>query len=471
MRTVSRRVLLRGFGGAVLALPFLESVGKREARAADTDVLPFAFFLRQANGVAAAQNTEELGQEPERFWPSTLGPLTPESLAGRALSELVDHRARLLCVKNVNMEWFEYGDGHARGALQLLTARGPVVADVGGDSEADGESLDHRIGRELNPDGRDSLFLYAGQGGGWLGGPCISYRGSAIRRSALHSPYDAYQLMIGGGALLPAEAAERLAKRNQSVNDLVRDELQAFLKRTDLSTSDRRRLELHLDSVRDTETSLSCRMADADAMALDGLGDVYESTNGDEVFTTVRAHMDVAALAIACGYTRSVALQVGNGNDGATRYVNPDTGDLMENYHYISHRRVSHDAEGVVISDADVLHHVIDRQFAKAFKYLLDKLTAYEVLDKGVCAWINDLGNGPAHSANSCPVILAGSCGGVLKQGQAIALDGERNHARVLNALGSAVGLRNGDEYISDFGDPTLDRTPHPDLFAEGHAP
>ncbi len=469
MKTLSRRVLLRGFGGAVLALPFLESVGRREARAAASDVLPFAFFLRQANGVAAAQNTSELGQEPERFWPSAPGVLTPETLAGRALEELVDHRAHLLCVKNVNMEWFDYGDGHARGALQVLTARGPVVVGAGGDSEADGESLDHRIGRELNPDGRDSLFLYAGYSGGWLGGPCISYRGSANRRSPLHRPYEAYQFMVGDTDGLTPEAIERLAARNQSVNDLVRGELKAFLARNDLSTSDKRRLELHLDSVRDVETSLTCRMAEAEAMKLDGLGDVHESTDGDEVFTTVRAHMDVAALAIACGYTRSVALQVGNGNDGATRYRNPDTGALMENYHYISHRRVSHDAEGEVIADADVLHHAIDRQFAQAFKYLLDKLTAYEILDNGVCAWVNDLGNGPAHSANSCPVVLAGSCGGVLKQGQLIELDpgkSPRNHARVLNAIGSAVGLRDGEEYISDFGDPELDRTPHTDLFA-----
>jgi hypothetical protein len=28
------------------------------------------------------------------------------------------------------------------------------------------------------------------------------------------------------------------------------------------------------------------------------------------------------------------------------------------------------------------------------------------------------------------------------------------------------VGLRDGEEYISDFGDPELDRTPHTDLFA-----
>ena len=174
---LSRRHILQGLGGAVLGLPVLEGLMPRRAEAAEPGTLPFAIFLRQADGVAAAQNTEELGVEPERFWPEPLGALTTATLAGKSLVELADHRARLLVVRNVNMKDYNYGDGHARGALQSLTARGPAVEGAGGGSEASGESLDHRIGRELNPQKRDSLYLYAGQGGGWLGGPCISHRG------------------------------------------------------------------------------------------------------------------------------------------------------------------------------------------------------------------------------------------------------------------------------------------------------
>ncbi len=97
---------------------------------------------------------------------------TEDNVADRALDELSRYLPKLLVVKNINTPDFDYGDGHARGALQGLTAQGPVVAAAAGDSEASGESLDHRIGRELNPDGRDSLFLYSGEPSGWLGGPC-----------------------------------------------------------------------------------------------------------------------------------------------------------------------------------------------------------------------------------------------------------------------------------------------------------
>ena len=474
-RSLDRRVVLKGLGGATLALPWLETLAPRAASAQDQVVPPFAIFFRQANGVACAQETEELGSEPERFWPREVGALTADGVTDRALDELRVHFPRILAIKNVNTEDFEYGDGHARGALQGLTARPPVVPELAGDSEAAGESLDHRIGRELNADGRDSLFLYAGSSGGWLGGPCISYRGAANRRSALTHPYAAYVTLIGGDAGISEEALELLAARNRSVNDLVRDQLGSFLSRSDLSQRDRERLDLHLSSIRDLENTLACQMSESEAMALQGLAGV-DGIDGDLVLDAARAHMDVAALAVACGFTRSVAIQVGDGNDGRTRYRD-ESGAMMENYHYVSHRRASHDATGTIIEGADVLHHQVDRQFAKAFLHLLDRLASYQfggstLLDCGVAVWYNDLSNGPAHGPNGVPYILAGSAGGYFKQGEYVDLGDEgwgspRNHARLLNTIATAVGCRTeGKDVCDDFGDPELDHSLLPMLLA-----
>ncbi len=477
--TFNRRLVLRGIGGVTLGLPFLEGLAPRPVRAQDSSpaAAPFAFFFRQGNGVATAQEGADGSDEPERFWPKQLGPLTSDNLSGRALDELTSYADKLLCVRNVNMVDFDYGDGHARGALQCLTGRRPVVSGVGGDSEASGESLDHRIGRQLNPDGIDSLFMYAGSPGGWLGGPCISYRGSNDRRSALHNPYDAYQTLFGGVDLLSEEAAIAFAVRNKSVNDLVRGQLSSLLSDTRLSASDRNRLDLHLTSIRDAEVGLLCRMEESETRVLEGLEEIHESNDGDDIWAIARAHMDIAALAIACGMTRSVALQIGNGNDGSSTYRDPDTGDTMENYHYISHRRLSHDNSGGLISNADLLHHKIDRQFAQTFRYLLDRLSAYEgenggtLLDQGVSVWLNDLGNGPGHSSRNVPLVLAGSANGFFPQGQYIELDdGEwnaENHARVLNTIATAVGATSaGKDYCDDIGEDDSDREPHPELTA-----
>jgi hypothetical protein len=193
------------------------------------------------------------------------------------------------------------------------------------------------------------------------------------------------------------------------------------------------------------------------------------------VLATARLHMDVAVLAVACGYTRSVAIQVGNGNDGSTRYRDPQSGNLMENYHFISHRRQSNGDDGNIITGSDVLHHEIDVQFAQTFKYLLDKLAAYalpsgSLLDSGMAIWMNDLGNGPAHGAKNCPVVIAGSAGGILRQGEYVRVaDGsdDPTHARVLNTIGSAAGLRKPDgNFIDDFGSADQDRAVASELLA-----
>jgi hypothetical protein len=465
---VNRRVVLKGLGGAALALPFLDAFRARSARAQET--IPsdtYAIFFRQANGCAQANSNGELGDEPERFFPRDLGALTDASMADRAVDELAAHKDKLLVLRNVNLEYFDYGDGHAWGVLQALTARGPVVAQAGGDSEADGESLDHRIGAELNADGRESLVLYAGADGGWLNGPCMSYRASNTRRTAIQDPFQAYQQIVGGAGGLDPVAQEKIRRRVQSVNDLVRAQLTRLQAHPRLSALDRQRLDLHLASVRDLEVQLGCRMDAAEEAALEGAvpGNV-NTTNGNEVLAIARLHMDVAALAVGCGYTRAVSIQVGQGNDGATRYQNLATGELMENYHYISHRRLSHDSSGSIISDGDVLHHYVDRQFAQTFNHLVTKLRdapgldGGSLLDRGVSVWLNDNTAGPSHDVHNVPYILAGSCAGFFKQGEMIEVDGgsgDNTHSRLLNTIGSAVGLRNAaGDYLDDFGDPSL---------------
>jgi hypothetical protein len=466
MKRISRRIVLRGLGGVALALPLLESIRPKGAKAADPNEQPFAIFMRQACGVACAL-TSEVGDEPERFWPANYGALTEANVTGKALFELKDHLPNLLVVRNVNMNNFDFGDGHARGALQGLTARGPVVTGAAGDSEADGESLDHRIGAEKNPNGRDSLFLYAGKSGGWLGGACISYRSSNVRRNALHDPLQAYQAMVGTDSGISPEVAMQLFNRQKSVNDLVRAQLTTLMARPELSKADRDRIDLHLQSVREFEVAAGCKLDENKELELQGASSSYDTADGNEIIKQVKLHMDVAAIAVACGYTHSVAIQIGNGNDGSNRYPDPDTGDLMaDNFHYISHRRKSHGSDGEIIAGSDLLHHKVDVQFARMFKYLLDRLNAYPMLDgrplldHGISVWYNDNGNGPPHSSQNVPYVIAGSANGYLKQGQYIEVEnGDNNptHKKMLNTLGSAVGLTNSaGGPLDDFGDPSL---------------
>lgn len=462
---LSRRLILKGIGGACLGLPLLESFAPRSAAAAPNTGQPFAIFFRQACGVGCEQDTL-IGAEPERFWPKNFGALDQANVSGRALEELNPFLDRLLVVKNIRMEDFDYGDGHARGALQGLTARGPTVNGAAGDSEAAGESIDFRIGEELNG-GNESLFLYAGSSGGWLGGPCISYRSSGTNHTPL-GPWDAYKLMTGNGSTDPQIQAQ-LAARRKSVNDLVRGQLTTLMGSPALSSKDKERLQNHFDAVRDLEVELSCFVDPTVEQAFEnGNGN---SDDGFEVMATTKLNMQVAALAIACGFTRSVAIQVGSGNDGSTRYPNLDenngfqeTGSLMaDNFHYISHRRQSHDDSGTPIPNADLLHHKVDRNFARMFRHLLEELAKYDtgdgqtLLNHGLAVWYNDNGNGPGHSSRDIPVVIGGSAGGAVKQGQYLeATQDEVNQAKLLTTIAAAVGVRSGAGPLMSFGDPSL---------------
>jgi len=458
----TRRMVLKGIGGVTLGLPLLESFLPRRGEAQALEQQRFAIFFRQANGVAAAQSSplDPNNDEPERFWPHQTGALTQQSMTGRAVDELVDHRDRLLILDNINMQDYPFGDGHANGCLQGLTASGPQTMDLGGDSEAGGESIDHRIGVELNDNGNESLVLYVGADGGWLGGPSISHRGAGMRRSAFRNPKNAYDAIAGLAGATP-EAAQLLANRQNSINDLTRTQMQRVLSHPRLSGGDRQRLELHMSAIRDVEASISCLLDNDRIAALDGAGGIQDSNVGDDIHMVARMQMDVAALAVACGYTRSVAIQMGDGNDGRSQFRDPDTGNLLENYHFISHRRSSHDDNGEIIDGSDMLHHKIDRQFGQIFKYLIERLESYglpdgnSLLHHGVAAWYNDQGNGPGHSAKRVPWILAGGAGGFLKQGECIDVGQGRdpNHSQLLNTIASAVGVRDGGGgMLSDFG-------------------
>ncbi len=459
-RPFARRLFLTGAAGVTVGLPFLETFSRKMARAAGPDDPGFAIFMRQGNGCSQAM-TFTNPAEPEMFWPRNLGTLSAASMAAdgdRAISELSSYADNLLLVRGVNGAFPIRGCGHARGALQALTAQPTGDAEASNNSLALGESLDNRIARELNPPGRGPLTLAAMRPYNYLDS-VLSYRGPNDRRGAQTNPKVAFDDIMGL-VNLDSSSANALAERRQSVNDLVRDQMQSLLGRSDLSSEDRNRLDQHFSSIRDLEIRLSqCTPLDAGTVdAIEAIDGNHE--NGDRIVETAELHIDVIALAISCGYTHAVTLQIGNGNDG-TRYR--WNGEQFPSYHWISHRIFSDGAEGDPIPDAQSKHNAIDRIHARLFKRLLDRLSAYTtesgtLLDEGVCAWINDLSNGPPHAINNLPYVLAGSAKGFLRAGVYVDAGGVP-HNKLLNTVATAVGLRKADgSPVDDFGHESLEQ-------------
>ena len=452
---IKRRRFLKGLGGAAVALPFLESVRYvSKASAAGPTTPVYSFFIRQGNGCQQAG----YNSEPERFWPRSLGTLTTQSLgttdSDRALSELASHADKLLLVKGTRFAFPGIGCGHSGGLNQVLT--GANLTGSGVDTLAMGESVDIFISKKVNTATMEPLTLYAGPQQAYLSHG-LSYDGPMQLRGARNNPYAVYQKLMGLSA--SPEVLMQIATRRKSVNDLVRIEMQELLGNPQLSTTDRTRLDMHFNAIRDLEIGMACTLPDDRVMAMSTIQTSFE-TNANRV-KVAEFMLELAALAFACDATRTGTLQVGEGND-QTRYT--VDGVLQNTFHRISHRIDSDGSEGTPIPNADLLHHKIDRIFAQLMKFFLDKLNSYAgpsggtLLDDSVVLWTNDLSNGPPHSYSNVPQVLAGGAAGFLKTGQYIDA-GNVTHNKLLNTIINAVGIRNGDGTMYDsFGDPSLSK-------------
>lgn len=447
---MNRRGFLQGVAGAALALPFLESM--RKSSAAEPQKRVYSFFIRQGNGVQQAG----YNNEPERFWPRSLGTLTKDILANtnsdRALSILADHAASLTLVRGTRFAFPGNGCGHSGGLNQCLTASN--LTGEGKDTLAAGMSVDHFIAQRVNTPGIEQLTLMSGPQSAYLAHG-LSYSGPGQIRGARNNPFAVYSTLMGVSG--SPEVLQQIATRRKSVNDLVRGEMQELLASPDLTKADRVRLDQHFQAIRDLEVGMACTLS-ADRVAdIQSMNTVFEAN--ENRIKVADQMLELVALAFACDATRTGTLQIGHGNDGTRYYVD---GVLQNTFHRISHRIDSDGSEGTPIPNADVLHHGIDKIFAGIFKRFLDRLAAYpgpsggSLLDDSIVMWTNDLSNGPPHSYSNVPQVLAGGAGGFLKTGQYIDA-GNITHNRLLNTIISAVGIRNTDgSYYDSFGDPTL---------------
>lgn len=452
---IHRRRFLRGLGTAALALPFLESVRFTDrARAAAPTAPVYSFFIRQGNGVQQAG----FNGEPERFWPRATGPLTRAGLttvdADRTVAVLADHADKLTLVRGTKFAFPGAGCGHSGGLNQCLTAAG--ITGTGKDSLATGPSVDWFIASRVNPAGVEPLTLMSGPQSAYIAHG-LSYSGPAQLRGARNNPMAVYAVLTGLGN--SPDGIAQVAARRRSVNDLVRGEMQGLLGHPDLSATDRQRLDMHFQAIRDLEVGMACVLGPDRVAAMDEIGAAFEAN--EHRVKVADFMLELAALAFACDATRTGTLQIGTGND-QTRYT--VDGTLQNTFHRISHRIDGDGDVGAPIANADLLHHGIDLIFAGIFKRFLDRLAAYTgpsggpLLDDAVVLWTNDLANGPPHSYANVPQVVAGGAAGFLATGQYLDA-GNVTHNQFLNTIINAVGIRNDDgSHYDRFGDPSLAR-------------
>jgi len=474
---LTRRNVLRGAGGLMLGLPLLETFLPREASAQAAARSPFVLIVVGDNGVVQAGVNLSVNPEPERFWPTATGALTKASMTAdkaiRSTGELADYAEQLLIVRGINLPYSSNGCSHSAADAQILTAS--QITPGSTNCKAKGISVDTAIAAAKNPAGRDPLVLHAGMfspGGTGFDIPgYVSYITPQQPRVYIDTPYKAYQAIIGAtgsggtGTSTETQALQLRAARSKSINDILRPQISALLARTDLSASDRARLDQHLTAIRDIEVTMSTTtftIPDADVTTMKSMDSKpYDQSTRD---TAVKLFMDLMAFSAAADYSRVAVLKIGDRIDDHVYTYNGQSAK----FHDVSHRQVANAVD---------FHHYIDRMMLNYYKHLLDKLSTYTtpsgpLLDQGVAIYCNQCATG-AHSFSNIPWIQAGSANGYFKKGQYLAVgtgqqppgsqDGKGGDGsvsgvnKVLNNLLNAAGVTKMDGTPKDdFGDPSL---------------
>lgn len=467
MSSVSRRRFLRGFGGVVVGLPFLETFAPRSAHAA-------AGAAIQRFGVFFCCN----GVNMDRWFPTQdFGPLTAAGLTGTANEPLAGHVSKLLYPRGVHMTPRGFGrddgggDDHGKGMAHKLTAY-PATED---NWLATGASIDQILAAQINPGSAGSrtppLTLMVGRPSTYRGLDYISYTEGGRPVAGINNPWNAYAQFINlnNGSTDSGAADDRISRRRQSVLDLVRTQFDD-LKLQGLSVADQQKLDAHFTAIRSVE------LASGQLASGRGCGDgaletrAREFENADErdvqrdpVFPVITdLQVDIMALALACDYTRVATLQLGRGSGGPT--YGWDGMSHEYNHHKLSHGKVKDDCFGASTANGcddvpgfeDMLFE-IDRWHQSKFARLLDRLDGYveadgkSVLDNSVMLYSNELSNGRGHSFMDLPYILAGSAGGYFRQGEYVLLGDAGNlggddrrapHNKLLNTLVNALGVQ-----------------------------
>lgn len=427
---LTRRALLGGAGVAV-AIPALESLMPREARAGGSPPPRRMVIWYVPNGIN--------GSTANAWRPATEGAgfaLTP------MLTPLGDLRSEVLVLTGLanrpaQASYMGTNDGpgdHARGTGSFLTGARLVKTD--GTGIRNGVSVDQVAASVLGM-GTRLPSLQLGIDGGSSTGGCdsgyscaysrnISWSSATTPLPKLTNPVTVFDRLFAGGE--SAAAAARRRAYQSSVLDYVRREATGL--QTRLGATDRAKLEEYLTAVRELERRIMTAPGGVTCTA------PPTPVAGLAYTEHVRVMNQLMAMALRCDLTRVVTFMLGNGGSG-------------RDYGFIgaagAHHELSHHQ-----SDAEKIRklQIIGTWEVQQFAGLLTQLRAMRepdgssVLDHTTALFSSEIADGNGHWHYSLPVLLAGRCGGQFSTGRHVVYATERPIASLYLAMLRAVGVR-----------------------------
>lgn len=396
-KSFSRRTLLRGAGGAALALPYLELTAGR-ARA--QTVAPPKRLVIYVNGEGNLVNLWKPTVASGAALPAQLPPMLS------AISSYKSKLNLLYPVDNVVAPMMP-GNDHNRAGRSLLTCN---VFTGGESSAAAGPSIDQVIKQKL---GLKSLELRVGDPNE-VGEYQMLFSAAGQAVTGENNPQKIFDrlfstLPAGGGTPTPVPVtltpAQRLAAKRKDVMGLVRENFTAL--RTQAGAADRQRLDAHAQRVQELQAEVVTATMPPPTTGPTLMCSKPTLDTGVNHPARNKAQMQNAAMAMACNLAQVVTIQ-------DTRYDTQPFEWLGLSFPNGWHGSV-HDRSPMAMLEKGFAW------YATAFKDLLDAMSAVDegngttLLDNSLVVWITEFGDGSIHDTKGIPVVLAGGLGGALK--------------------------------------------------------
>jgi len=429
----TRRTFLRGLGGAVLTLPWMESlslatpttrVAQRMAHFyVPIGVVRRGFFPGEQDDIIPKGNLgnvmASLGKQDPNFSVKPLEELTP------TLQPLERFKSRVTLITGMDRTFQDGTDVHAQCACCYLSIAVPysikqsawpldrtldhVVADHVGTSTPF-QTLEFSC--NTHKDNKESIYF-----------DNVSWYGTGHVAPSIRDPRKMYRRLF----------STQENKRYRDVTDLVLEDARSM--KRNLGYNDAQKFNEYFESVRTIETQmqrLENMRAELSTVKFDEPTDAY-LPRGE----FIRLMGDLMVVALQTGLTNVATFMVGP-ERWDTPYLFDGLFDKPRSHHGMSHNQTK------MIDD--LLR--VDRFHMEQFVYLMEKMDSIQeadgtmLLDNTLFTYGSGLGDGSTHQYNDLPIIVAGTGGGKFKTGQHINMPEGTPLANLWLTQARAMGLK-----------------------------
>jgi len=425
---VARRALLGGLGASAVLSPFIPLLD-----AQGEESRPLRLILWFTPHGTVYDNWKPKGGQTDFELSPILKPLEP-------------FRSKINVLDGLKIQADGVGAPHTKGPPLLWTAS-PLNADMTFTRE-DGSggmyygwnsapSLDQVILSKLGAKTPYESLEFGVRSGGNHPGSRMIYTGSEAPLAPETNPWAAFKRLIGDIGKTSDEL-ERIKQERRSVLDLLDAELSQI--QTKVSSADKRKIDAHLDAVREIELRLQ-----TSNIACKGplLGDEVDANKSSNTPVVMEAMVSLMAASLSCGLTNFASMQYRVGeNDGGYLYDWLGITDL-------EHHLMTHEPDTNVTARGELtkIYTWYTEMFAK-FLAKLDSVPEGDgtLLDNSLVVWGSELGKGNSHSFEKIPFVVAGGAGGKLATGRYLQYSGVE-HNRLLVSVARLMGLTELDKF------------------------